>query len=337
MFITNLGKDDVLLGTDWLKYHDPSIGWKQHEVHFDRCPRNCQQPHGFTKAWEEPSPRDWLQRLQGEHIEQWKKPQLVPQPVATPQWLSKEEWRQLPSTEFRAQLFAILDDPNWGKQHAEHRKRRYLAKERLKALIAERGNSQRTWCRKVEPVILYHLEEREQHLDSAERKQCRKGNPEERKQHLDSIERKQHHEDAPKAYATADDFEEREQYLKEQDTVIRKVAPEPSGLTSFDKDLEEEIDMTNLKERVPKAHYAYLNIFSKQRSWRLPKHSLWDHTIDLKPMFKPQAPKIYALSPEKHDELGKFIKEHLARGTIQRSTSHSATPFFFVGKKDGKL
>ena len=38
MFITNLGKDDVLLGTDWLKYHDPSIGWKHHEVHFNRCP-----------------------------------------------------------------------------------------------------------------------------------------------------------------------------------------------------------------------------------------------------------------------------------------------------------
>ena len=26
MFITNLGKDDILLGTDWLKYHNPSIG-----------------------------------------------------------------------------------------------------------------------------------------------------------------------------------------------------------------------------------------------------------------------------------------------------------------------
>ena len=37
MFITNLGKDDVLLGTDWLKYHDPSIRWKCREVHFDRC------------------------------------------------------------------------------------------------------------------------------------------------------------------------------------------------------------------------------------------------------------------------------------------------------------
>ncbi|ETW74874.1 hypothetical protein HETIRDRAFT_57525, partial [Heterobasidion irregulare TC 32-1] len=49
-FITNLGKNDILLETDWLKDHNPSIGWKHHEVHFDRCPQNCQQPHGFTKA-----------------------------------------------------------------------------------------------------------------------------------------------------------------------------------------------------------------------------------------------------------------------------------------------
>ena len=43
------------------------------------------------------------------------------------------------------------------------------------------------------------------------------------------------------------------------------------------------------------------------------------------------------MSPEKHNGLGKFIKEHLSRGTIWRSTSHSAVLFFFVGKKDGKL
>ena len=74
MFITNLGKDDVLLGTDWLKYHDPSIGWKRREVHFDWCPRACQQPYGFTKAWEGPSPKDRLQRLLGEHIKLRTKP-----------------------------------------------------------------------------------------------------------------------------------------------------------------------------------------------------------------------------------------------------------------------
>ena len=145
-------------------------------------------------------------------------------------------------------------------------------------LIAEREDSQRTWCRTAEWIIP--------------------------------------HKDTPKAHTSSDAFEEREQHLKEQEAVIRKVAPEPSSLASFDEDLEEEIDTTNLKERVPKVHHAYLNIFSKQWSQQLPEHSFWDHTIELKPTFKPQAPKTYALSPEKHNKLGKFIKEHLFRGTI---------------------
>ena len=59
--------------------------------------------------------------------------------------------------------------------------------------------------------------------------------------------------------------------------------------------------------------------------------------IELKLTFKPQAPKIYSLSPEKHDELGKFIKEHLSKETIQRSTSHSAAFFFFIRKKNRKI
>ena len=116
----------------------------------------------------------------------------------------------------------------------EHKKQRYLAKEWLKVLIAERKDNQRTRSRKAEQVT--------PHI-SVERKQCHKG--------------------TPKAHVTSDAFKERKQCLEEQEAVIRKVAPEPSGLASFDEDLEEEIDMTNLKERVPKAHHAYLDIFSK--------------------------------------------------------------------------
>ena len=87
------------------------------------------------------------------------------------------------------------------------------------------------------------------------------------------MERKQRHKDAPKAYTPSDDFKEREQHLEEQEAIIRKVAPEPSGLASFDEDLEEEIDTTNLKERVPKAHHAYLDIFSERWLQQLPEHS----------------------------------------------------------------
>lgn len=49
----------------------------------------------------------------------------------------------------------------------------------------------------------------------------------------------------------------------EEEPVIRKVAPKPSGFTSFDEDLEEEIDTTNLTECILEEYHAYLDIFSK--------------------------------------------------------------------------
>lgn len=124
---------------------------------------------------------------------------------------------------------------------------------------------------------------------------------------------------------------------RKEEPVIRKVALELLGFASFDEDLEEEIDTTNLKERVPTEYHSYLDIFSERQLQRLPKHTIWDHTIDLKLSFKLQALRIFPLSPEKHDELGKFVKEHLSRGTIHWSTAHNAASFFFIDKKDGKL
>ena len=39
--ITNMGKHDILLGTDWLKTHNPSIDWKNAKLALDRCPHEC--------------------------------------------------------------------------------------------------------------------------------------------------------------------------------------------------------------------------------------------------------------------------------------------------------
>jgi len=40
---------------------------------------------------------------------------------------------------------------------------------------------------------------------------------------------------------------------------------------------------------------------------------------------------------KEHEEMHKFVAEHLKRGTIRESWSPYATNFFFVKKKDGKL
>src|SRR5579863_7430219 len=39
--ITNTGKHDILLGTDWLKAHNPSINWQTSSIQLDRCPDTC--------------------------------------------------------------------------------------------------------------------------------------------------------------------------------------------------------------------------------------------------------------------------------------------------------
>ena len=39
--LTDLGHEDVILGTDWLRQHNPNIDWTRDNVTFSRCPNTC--------------------------------------------------------------------------------------------------------------------------------------------------------------------------------------------------------------------------------------------------------------------------------------------------------
>ena len=41
MAITNTGNHDILLETDWLKVHNPSIDWTQNKLVLNRCTNSC--------------------------------------------------------------------------------------------------------------------------------------------------------------------------------------------------------------------------------------------------------------------------------------------------------
>jgi len=43
--VTDTGNHDILLGTDWLKAHNPNIDWAKNVIHMDRCPPLCQPQH----------------------------------------------------------------------------------------------------------------------------------------------------------------------------------------------------------------------------------------------------------------------------------------------------
>jgi len=51
--ITNIGDIEIILGTDWLRAHNPSIDWGAKTITFDRCP-----PHCHPSAVEEQDRRD---------------------------------------------------------------------------------------------------------------------------------------------------------------------------------------------------------------------------------------------------------------------------------------
>jgi len=75
-------------------------------------------------------------------------------------------------------------------------------------------------------------------------------------------------------------------------------------------------------------------VFGKVESERMPTRKIWDHTIDLKEMFKPRKGKIYPLSKNEREKVQNFVEDQLRKGYIRPSKFPQASPVFFVGKKD---
>jgi len=46
---------------------------------------------------------------------------------------------------------------------------------------------------------------------------------------------------------------------------------------------------------------------------------VWDHTIDLKEIFKPKKGRIYPLSKNKREEVQNFMEDQLRKGYIRLS------------------
>ena len=88
---------------------------------------------------------------------------------------------------------------------------------------------------------------------------------------------------------------------------------------------------------IPSYLEEYKNVFSEESFEQLSQHQSWDHTIDLKPDFKPSDCKVYPLVLKEQDALKDFIAENLALGRIQYSKSFIVSPFFFIKKEDETL
>jgi hypothetical protein len=90
--------------------------------------------------------------------------------------------------------------------------------------------------------------------------------------------------------------------------------------------------------KIPEEFWWHKKVFSEQVSHRLPKHTEWDHTIELLPGAPATLPgRLLPLNQKEIEEQDGFVEEHLKRGTIRPSKGPYAANFFFVVKKDKKL
>ena len=95
-----------------------------------------------------------------------------------------------------------------------------------------------------------------------------------------------------------------------------------------------DVPTTLPKNFIPLQYQKHTHVFDEQESKKFPPKWLWDHTIEL----KAGAPATLIsqnihLLQVKLEELQKFIKEHVERGTIQPSKSPYAAAFFFIKKR----
>jgi len=100
------------------------------------------------------------------------------------------------------------------------------------------------------------------------------------------------------------------------------------------REKEVAADHRKIKEIIPQKFLKWKKIFGKVESERMPTRKVWDHTIDLKEIFKPKKGRIYLLFKNKKEEVQNFIEDQLRKGYIRLSKSPQILLVFFVSKKD---
>jgi hypothetical protein len=105
------------------------------------------------------------------------------------------------------------------------------------------------------------------------------------------------------------------------------------GSLKVDDDLNVEIDHIG---RIPKYYREYASIFNGEVADVLPKHTSYDHAIDIQEGREPPWGPIYALSQKELEVLREYLKKMLDSGKIRPSKSPAGAPILFIPKAQGR-
>jgi hypothetical protein len=103
------------------------------------------------------------------------------------------------------------------------------------------------------------------------------------------------------------------------------------------EDLDDDTTLEEIKAKVPVQSQAYLDVFSKAASDRLPPHRSYDHRIQLESENTLGYSPLWHQSTDELKAIKQYLLENLDKGFIEASQAPYASPTLFVKKPNGSL
>ena len=315
LLVTDLGRDMVILGHQWLQLHNLEIDWKAHKVEMTRCPPACCHP--AEPAQPQPAPRPAAPRPTAE-APPTAPPQPTPpaaQPETRPAPLEAKGRRGTPvaTPKVAGARRKTLPRLSKGKQA----RRTHI---RLSAFVEE--------CQEDDG-------EEESNVQAemfANRSEC--PDPEPVQSGLphwaaDQVDVKEGDRLFVRFIPPAPEFEP---------WSAHKIRATGNPATRLAAEAAKDKPELSFRDVVPPEYHDFEEVFAKEAFDKLPDHRPWDHAIELKTDELPRMiPKVYPMTLPEQAELDRDLAEHLASGRIRPSKSPMASPIFYVKKKDGAL
>jgi len=320
MAVTNIGRHDILLGTDWFRAHNPQIDWAKNNLCLDRCPTSC-YPNYPDKTLE------LAQLLPTEELE------------AHYDDLLKSNYQGIDPTQcIMAHLHREYND-----MISELVVLPMMSPSKKSIVVSQRNMA------KYEPVVTptVSITQRNGLVVTStvpSKKASRYATPQQSGSVVTStIPPKTASRNATPQPTTAS----RHAPIQAEPVVSPTVSymsahwhalnyPElVVARTTVSTTLAKAEQPKNVD--IPPEFCRYDKVFSDEEVQRLPKHQPWDHKIDLIPGMEMKKTTVYRLTPIEKVTLKEYIEDGLKRGTLRRSEAPHACSFFFIDKKDGKL
>jgi len=341
MAMTNIGRHDILLGTDWFRAHNPQIDWAKNQLRLDRCPTSC-YPNTLDKTSElaqllpteelEAHYDDLLEsnyqgidptqcimaHLHGEYNDMISElvvlPTMSPSKksiVASQRNMAKYEPVVTPTVSITRRHRPVVMPTVPSKTVSRHASPHYGLV--VTPTVPSKTASQHASPR-YRPVVIPMV---------PSKAASRNASPRYGLVVTSTVPPKSASWHATPQPTTASQHAPIQAEPVVSPTVSYMCAnwhalnyPElVVGRTTVSTTLAKAEQPKNVE--IPPKFHQYDKVFSDEEAQRLPKHQLWDHKIDLIPGMEMKKTTVYRLTPIEKVALKEYIEDGLKRGTLR--------------------